>query len=222
MDSKDVLKFHATYFVEGEKVRLTAELITGDPQQLDIAAVLLGSQTLYRGFMSDEMCDVEAVLEMMKMQQASLRLVEGGLLLRCSPIKILLTPTDEELDFKDVRIGMLEENLEETKDQIKELHMRVQIMEEKLRENPRETQVPEQRGDSRSELLTYHVWPKSRMLLAIVSRMLKEGLLSPQQRGNLKNFILDENPKLLQCLQQYEMDGDRRQLYSSFLKLASG
>eukprot|EP00358_Blepharisma_japonicum_P004414 CAMPEP_0202949042 /NCGR_PEP_ID=MMETSP1395-20130829/14887_1 /ASSEMBLY_ACC=CAM_ASM_000871 /TAXON_ID=5961 /ORGANISM="Blepharisma japonicum, Strain Stock R1072" /LENGTH=216 /DNA_ID=CAMNT_0049651701 /DNA_START=51 /DNA_END=698 /DNA_ORIENTATION=+ len=213
---------HGTYYVEGEKVRLTAELITGEPQQLDIAAVLLGSQTVYRGFMTDEMCDVETVLEMMKTQQASLKLVEGGLLLRCSPIKILLTPTDEELDFKDVRIGMLEENLEETKEQIKELQMRLQMLEERYRETGREVQPPEQRGDSRSELLTYHVWPKSRMLLAIVSRMLKEGLLNTQQRGNLKNLILDENPKLLQCLQQYEMDGDRRQLYSSFLKLSSG
>ena len=40
-------------------------------------------------------------------------------------------------------------------------------------------------------LLTTHVWPKSRMLFAIVSKMSKEGMLNEQQRGVLKDMILD-------------------------------
>ena len=213
MDTKDVFKFHSIFYIEGEKVRLTAELITGEPQQLDIAAVLLSSQTIYRGFMTDEMCDVVAVLEMMKMNKARLSFIEEGLLVRCSPIKILLTPTEEELDFKDIRIDMLEESLEEAQQKIKDLFLRIQALESK--------QEPTKGGDSQTELLTYHVWPKSRMLLAIVSRMLKEGLLNPQQKGKLKDLILDEDAKMLQCLQQYEMDGNRKLLYSTFLKLAA-
>ena len=213
MDTKDVFKFHSIFYIEGEKVRLTAELITGEPQQLDIAAVLLSSQTIYRGFMTDEMCDVVAVLEMMKMNKARLSFIEEGLLVRCSPIKILLTPTEEELDFKDIRIDMLEESLEEAQQKIKDLFLRIQALESK--------QEPTKGGDSQTELLTYLVWPKSRMLLAIVSRMLKEGLLNPQQKGKLKDLILDEDAKMLQCLQQYEMDGNRKLLYSTFLKLAA-
>ena len=212
MDTKDVFKFHSIFYIEGQKVRLTAELMTGEPQQLDIAAVILNSQTIYRGFMTDEMCDVVAVLEMMKMNKARLSLVEEGLLVRCSPIKILLTPT-EDLDFKEMRIDMLEESLEEAHQRIKDLVLRLQALETK--------QEPVRAGDSTTELLTYHVWPKSRMLLAIVSRMLKEGLLNTQQKGKLKDLILDEDTKMLQCLQQYEMDGNRKLLYSTFLKLAA-
>ena len=212
MESGDRFKFHSIFYIEGEKVRLTAELRSGEPQQLDLAAVFLNSQTIYRGCMTDEMFDVAAVLEVMKMNKARLSLVEEGLLVRCSLIKILLTPT-EELDFKDIRIGMLEESLEEAQQKIKELSIRIQALESK--------NEPVKGGDSTTELLTYHVWPKSRMLLAIVSRMLKEGLLSSHQKGKLKDLILEEDARMLQCLQQYEMDGNRRLLYSSFLKLAA-
>lgn len=215
MDEKDVYKFHSIFYIEGEKVRLTAELITGHALQLDICAVILSSQTVYRGFMTDEMCDVVAVLEMMKMNKARLSLVEEGLLVRCSPVKILLTQAEEEeMDFKDIRIELLEEALEEAQRKIKDLTIRVKALESKQEQHVKES-------DSASGLLTYHVWPKSRMLLAIVSRMLKEGLLSPELKGRLKDLILDEDPKMLQCLQQYEMDGNRKILYSSFLKLAT-
>lgn len=215
MDEKDVYKFHSIFYIEGEKVRLTAELITGHALQLDICAVILSSQTVYRGFMTDEMCDVVAVLEMMKMNKARLSLVEEGLLVRCSPVKILLTQAEEEeMDFKDIRIELLEEALEEAQKKIKDLTNRVKALESKQEQHVKE-------NDSASGLLTYHVWPKSRMLLAIVSRMLKEGLLSPEQKGKLKDLILDEDSKMLQCLQQYEMDGNRKVLYSSFLKLAT-
>jgi hypothetical protein len=215
MDQKDVYKFHSIFYVEGEKIRLTAELITGHSLQLDICAVVLSSQTVYRGFMTDEMCDVVTVLEMMKMNKARLSLVEEGVLVRCSPVKILLTQAEEEeLDFKDIRIELLEEALEEAHRKIKDLTVRVKALENRQEQNAKES-------DSASGLLTYHVWPKSRMLLAIVSRMLKEGLLSPELKGRLKDLILDEDPKMLQCLQQYEMDGNRKLLYSSFLKLAT-
>ena len=215
MDPKDVYKFHSIFYIEGEKVRLTAELLTGQALQLDICAVVLSSQTVYRGFMTDEMCDVVTVLEMMKMNKARLSLVEEGLLVRCSPVKILLTQAEEEeLDFKDIRIELLEEALEEAQRKIKDLNIRVKALESRQEQNFKE-------NDSASGLLTYHVWPKSRMLLAIVSRMLKEGLLSPELKGRLKDLILEEDPKMLQCLQQYEMDGNRKVLYSSFLKLAT-
>ena len=215
MDQKDVYKFHSIFYIEGEKVRLTAELLTGQALQLDICAVVLSSQTVYRGFMNDEMCDVVTVLEMMKMNKARLSLVEEGLLVRCSPVKILLTQAEEEeLDFKGIRIELLEEALEEAQRKIKDLIIRVKALESKQEQNLKE-------NDSASGLLTYHVWPKSRMLLAIVSRMLKEGLLSPELKGRLKDLILEEDPKMLQCLQQYEMDGNRKVLYSSFLKLAT-
>jgi hypothetical protein len=215
MDLKEDLKFHSIFYVDGEKVRLTAELIQAELLQLDIFAVILSSQTVFRGFMTDEMCDVMAVLEMMKLNKARLSLVEEGLLVRCSPVKILLTPAEvEELDFKDIRLELLEEALDEAQQRIKELCSRVQMLEDRQEVSPKG-------GDSNSELLTYHVWPKSRMLLAIVSRMLKEGLLTPEQKGKLKDLILDGDGKMMQALQQYEMDGNRRLLYSVFLKLVS-
>ncbi len=40
-------------------------------------------------------------------------------------------------------------------------------------------------------MLTTQVWPKSRMLFAVVSKMSKEGLLNEAQRGVLKDLILD-------------------------------
>lgn len=40
-------------------------------------------------------------------------------------------------------------------------------------------------------MLTTQVWPKSRMLFAVVSKMQKEGLLTEAQRGVLKDMILD-------------------------------
>jgi len=80
----------------------------------------------------------------------------------------------------------------------------------------------EKRGTgSKLENLTGHVWPKSRMLLAIVSRMSKEGLLTSQQKGILKDLIIEDDPRLLQYLKQYEIDGNRKQLYQKCLHLAT-
>jgi len=40
-------------------------------------------------------------------------------------------------------------------------------------------------------MITAQVWPKSRMLLAVVSKMAKEGALDAAQRGALKDLILE-------------------------------
>lgn len=217
MDRQD--KFHATLYMYGEKVRLTAQLITGDPQQIDIFAMMLSSQTVYRGSMSEDMCDVQALLEMLKQQQASLALVEEGLLLKCSPIKILLTPHEDEIDMKELRIEMLEEAMADSDETVRSLQLRLQYLEEKI-EGLRHGSPEEPILKPHSEVLTHAVWPKSRMLLAIISRMFKEGRLDNSSKGRLKDLILDENPSLLSSLQAYETDGDRRKLYSSFVKLA--
>lgn len=66
-----------------------------------------------------------------------------------------------------------------------------------------------------STTLTTHVWPKSRMLFAIVSKMSKEGDIDEIQRGVLKDLILDNDPRIMVCLANYEADGQRDRLYSS-------
>jgi len=73
----------------------------------------------------------------------------------------------------------------------------------------------------KSDFLTGHVWPKSRMLLAIVSKMSKEGLLNAQQKGVLKDLIIEDDPRIMQCLKQYEVDGNRKSLYKNCLHLAT-
>ena len=69
--------------------------------------------------------------------------------------------------------------------------------------------------------LTTHVWPKSRMLFAIVSKMSKEGAVNEAQRGVLKDLILEHDNRLLICLEHYEHDGDREKLYASMRDIAS-
>ncbi len=69
--------------------------------------------------------------------------------------------------------------------------------------------------------LTTHVWPKSRMLFAIVSKMSKEGLLNNEQRGILKDLILDYDQRILMFLNDYEQTGDRDKLYFNFLQIAN-
>lgn len=75
--------------------------------------------------------------------------------------------------------------------------------------------------EEKPEILTNSIWPKSRMLLAIVSKMFKEGLLNKNQRGVLKDLIIDNDQRILNLLKQYEADGDRNVLYKNFLSLAS-
>jgi len=75
--------------------------------------------------------------------------------------------------------------------------------------------------EEKSEGLTGHVWPKSRMLLAIVSKMAKEGIINHQQRGLLKDLIIETDSRIINCLRQYELDGDRKKLYKDCLNLAT-
>ena len=66
--------------------------------------------------------------------------------------------------------------------------------------------------------------------------MSKEGLLNAQQKGNkrrdfglinlflpgvLKDLIIEDDPRIMQCLKQYEVDGNRKSLYKNCLHLAT-
>lgn len=51
------------------------------------------------------------------------------------------------------------------------------------------------------------------MLFAIVSKMSKEGVVTEDERGVLKDMILEHDTRLLQCLQSYEAEGNRNKLY---------
>lgn len=70
-------------------------------------------------------------------------------------------------------------------------------------------------------MLTGQVWPKSRMLFAIVSKMSKEGVLDQKQRGALKELILDYDSRLLACLKEYDRVGNKDQLYQGLLRVAA-
>eukprot|EP00743_Colponemidia_sp_Colp-15_P006566 GILK01007074.1.p1 GENE.GILK01007074.1~~GILK01007074.1.p1 ORF type:complete len:395 (-),score=45.81 GILK01007074.1:158-1309(-) len=83
--------------------------------------------------------------------------------------------------------------------------------------NPRDTDLRFQ--DVSEGHLTKDVWPTSRLLLAVVSRMFKEGLLDTTQRGHLKELILERDSRVLQCLREYEADGDRTKLFSTLQRL---
>ena len=74
---------------------------------------------------------------------------------------------------------------------------------------------------TQTDNLTMHVWPKSRMLFAIVSNMTKKGMLtSAEQGGVLKDLILEEDQRLLDLYAQYEAQGDRQKLYQGFKNIA--
>ena len=57
------------------------------------------------------------------------------------------------------------------------------------------------------------MWPKSRMLFAVVSKMSKEGVLNNNQRGILKDMILEYDSRLVSCLQEYDRGGNKDKLY---------
>lgn len=48
------------------------------------------------------------------------------------------------------------------------------------------------------------------MLLAIVSKMSKEGLLTPEKKGNLKNLIIENDHRILTFLREYQFKGDKK------------
>lgn len=70
-------------------------------------------------------------------------------------------------------------------------------------------------------LLTKQVWPKSRMLFAVVSKMSKEGVLTSEQRGILKDLILAYDSRLVAILQEYDRIGNKERLYYQFLQIAA-
>ena len=65
------------------------------------------------------------------------------------------------------------------------------------------------------------MWPKSRMLFAVVSKMSKEGVLNNRQRGILKDMILEYDSRLVACLQEYDRVGNKDRLYYQFLQIAA-
>lgn len=67
--------------------------------------------------------------------------------------------------------------------------------------------------------LTNRVWPKTRMLLAIASRMYKEKVINLEQRGKLKDLILDSDRRLETALNEYYLDSDRNLLYQNLISL---
>jgi hypothetical protein len=70
-------------------------------------------------------------------------------------------------------------------------------------------------------MLTGQVWPKSRMLFAIVSKMSKEGVLNNKQRGVLKELILDYDTRLIQCLKEYDRSGNKDYMYQCLEQIAT-
>ena len=55
------------------------------------------------------------------------------------------------------------------------------------------------------------------MLFAVVSKMSKEGVLNNNQRGLLKDMILEYDSRLVTCLQEYDRVGNKDRLYYQFL-----
>jgi len=51
--------------------------------------------------------------------------------------------------------------------------------------------------------------------------MNKEGDIDELQRGILKDLILEHDPRILNCLDQYETDGLRDKLYSVMTEIAN-
>ena len=59
------------------------------------------------------------------------------------------------------------------------------------------------------------------MLFAVVSKMSKEGVLNNNQRGILKDMILEYDSRLVSCLQEYDRVGNKDRLYYQFLQIAA-
>ena len=68
-------------------------------------------------------------------------------------------------------------------------------------------------------MLTNKVWPKERILLAIASRMHKDKIIDLDERGTLKDMILDADPRLHAVLNDYYIDCDQNNLYRSIKML---
>ena len=51
--------------------------------------------------------------------------------------------------------------------------------------------------------------------------MNKEGDIDELQRGILKDLILEHDPRILRCLDEYDADGQREKLYAAMTKIAN-
>jgi hypothetical protein len=80
------------------------------------------------------------------------------------------------------------------------------------------------KADSNNKLninLTKFVWPKSRTLLSIISKMFLENYINEKQRGLLKELIMDHDESLLNILHEYEVGGNCIKLYECIKNLAN-
>ena len=68
--------------------------------------------------------------------------------------------------------------------------------------------------------LTSAVWPKSRTLLSIISKMYKENIINAEQRCALKEMVIDRDSNLYKILISYEVTGDSNKMYQNILKLS--
>jgi hypothetical protein len=78
----------------------------------------------------------------------------------------------------------------------------------------------EEKGQKININLTSVVWPKSRTLLSLVSKMYNEKYINSEQRGILKEMIIDRNQVLTKYLNEYEISGDSLSLYQKIVKLS--
>lgn len=68
--------------------------------------------------------------------------------------------------------------------------------------------------------LTKFVWPKSRTLLSIISKMFYEHYITDYQRGILKELIMDHDPHLIKILNDYENTSNSYEMYQNIISLA--
>lgn len=76
------------------------------------------------------------------------------------------------------------------------------------------------KGENLNKSLTNKVWPKSRTFLSIISKMFNDNYIDENQRGLLKEMIMDQNQYLDNILDEYEIDADSNKLYENIIALA--
>ena len=62
-------------------------------------------------------------------------------------------------------------------------------------------------------------WPKERMLQSVCSKMFKEGKITNQQKGQQKYMVLDNNERLISCLNNYIENGNKGQQHEDILQI---
>lgn len=91
---------------------------------------------------------------------------------------------------------------------------------ERKREEISDNEFLNKNVNSRKNInLTQTVWPKSKTLLSIVSKMFSDCYIDENQRGLLKEMIMDYDDNLMQILSDYEVSGDSNRLYECIIRL---